>query len=126
MALPAMVLGAAAAAAGWALLKRQRVAPASLAEPLGDPDDPETWEAHLLVAVQREDWSGAVRFHLRLAAFSRGEAQVDHLLAAARVFEDRLADAEGAIACYEDVLRINPQDTEALSGLDFLGGSKAP
>jgi len=117
-----MVLGAAAAAAGWAILKRQRAEPASIEEPLGDPEDPEAWEAHLRAAVRAEDWRRAARFHQRLAGLSRGELQIAHLLDAARLFEDRLGDAEGAIACYEDVLRVNPQDTEALSGLAFLQG----
>lgn len=122
MALPAVVLGAAAAAAGWAVLKRQRAETRHIEEPLGDPSDPERWEAHLLAAVRGEDWRKAVRFHRRIAAFNRGDARVRHLLDAARLCEERLGDAEGAIACYEDVLLVNPEDAEALSGLTFLRG----
>ena len=120
MPFPWLIIGgAAAAAAGWVVLReRERLG----ALPPDDPADPRRWLAELERASESGDWGGALDARRRLAALARGEDRIHHLLAAARLCEDELGDADGAIACYEEVLLVNPDDAEAIEGLRFLRG----
>ena len=118
MPLPIVVIGAVAAA-GYLIYRRGHSPPG---EPGGDPEDPETWPSLLARAARDGEWAEVARLHLRLAGLARGDARAEHLLGAARIYEDPLGDAESAIRCYEEVLLIRPLDSEALSGLEFLRG----
>ncbi len=118
MPLPLVVLGAVAAA-GYLLYRRGTAPPGA---PEGGAEDPEAWPALLARAAREGDWAEVARLHLRLAELARGEVRSAHLLEAARLYEDPLGDAERAIRCYEEVLLVNPRESEAIAGLDFLRG----
>jgi len=119
MPFPWLIVAAGAAAGGLWLMRRPRIE----GEPSPpDPGDPTTWEEELASARSIEAWASAAEAHLKLAALRRGDERVSHLLGAARLFEDRIGDAEAAISCYEDVLQERPHHVEAAAGLKFLRG----
>lgn len=121
MPIPIVVIGAVAATAGY-LVYKSRPTPTPLDEPLGDPEDPEGWPRRLARATREGDWVEVARLRVRMAGLERGDARLGHLLEAARLYEERLGDADSAIRCYEEALLVNPEDSEALAGLEFLQG----
>jgi tetratricopeptide (TPR) repeat protein len=118
MPLPLVIVGAAAATVGWLVYRGGRRRPTSRE----DPGDPLTWRARLEAAAAAEDWPEVLRAHRKLADLGRGDERVAQLLLAARVAEERLQDADTATTLYDEVLLINPEDSEALAGLAFLRG----
>jgi tetratricopeptide (TPR) repeat protein len=72
------------------------------------------------ILTEREAWRElAEKFERQLEIIPQGQ-KVELLNRAAELYEDRLGDVERALAKYEAVIELNPQDQTALKGLERI------
>ena len=85
-----------------------------------DPGHQKAAEGLARISERTGDFQTLVAILQKRAETLRGREQADALLKVAQVYEDRLEDMTAAARHFEKILAIEPQDIEALRGLDRI------